>query len=76
MISNNGRAFETFTGYWHVEDFTNFENILIHSQQENINYLTCLGCSSIILGFQLEKVFDKEGSFKKLYCMRTSKISI
>ena len=39
--------------YWHVNDLSHFNNIMVHQLQGDLKYLACLSCQSAILGYQI-----------------------
>ena len=59
LIKNNLREFEPLNSYWHVSDLKHFNNVMIHQMQGDLKYLSCLGCQSSIIGYQIISQPDK-----------------
>ena len=52
-MQNHGRGYDMSGLYWHVDSFASFNNIMIHSCNKSVKYLTCVTCGAQICGFQL-----------------------
>jgi len=53
LMQNHGRGYDMTGTYWYVDNFHKFSNIMVHSANKSVKYLTCVNCGSSICGYQL-----------------------
>jgi len=56
LIKNTLREYDICDTYWHVESIDRFQNVEVHTLDDNLKYLCCLSCNCCILGYQIKSV--------------------